>query len=98
MKEKESFNSWFNENSGYDLHRPSRRRFTVKTCCGKAPLPTAGKILYPHPETGRMEPFVLYQCPSCKSFFVKWGECFGKIDYLMKYQILSESVKNTSQK
>jgi len=84
------FAQWFDQNSGYALHRPARRDFGKKSCCGAAPQPTGKRILFPHPEKGSLEPFDLYRCATCGAFYVQWGEGFCPVDNLLKYRLLPD--------
>lgn len=87
-KSDRKFAQWFDENSGYALHRPKKRQFSQKDCCGKPPEQTERRILFPDPVSGRMEPFLLYQCRNCGKLYVTWQGGFAEIENLMKYQIL----------
>lgn len=93
MGRRESFSAWFEENSGYALHRSNARNFSVTTCCGEQPVSTGQSILYPHPQKGGMEPFALYRCPKCKAFYVQWENKYARINQLMKYQLLPRQEK-----
>ena len=84
----ETFERWFAENSGYALHQTPKRRFSSEGCCGEEPLDTGKKVLFPHPESGRMEPFSLYRCRHCGKHYVRWKKAFCRIQNLLKVQIL----------
>ena len=83
-----NFSKWFDENSGYALHRTAMRKFSHETCCGQIPAESGKSILFPDPETGKMEAFPLYRCTSCSKHFVRWKDRFCVIDNLLKYKIL----------
>jgi len=83
-----NFSKWFDENSGYALHRTALRKFSIKNCCGSVPVESGKSILFPDPETGKMEPFQLYHCASCGKIFIRRKEGFCLIDNLLKYKIL----------
>lgn len=85
---KDNFSKWFDENSGYALHRPALRKFSTKLCCRAVPVEKGRSILFPNPQTGKMEPFALYYCSSCGKHYVRWKEGYCLIENLLKYQIL----------
>lgn len=83
----DKFQSWFDENSGYALHKTAKRKFSVKLCCEKEPEAMGKKILFPG-FSGRMERFDLYHCSICQKYYVKQGAYYCFVDNLLKYQIL----------
>ena len=83
----EKFQSWFDKNSGYALHKTAKRKFSVDLCCEKEPETTGKNILFPG-FSGRMEPFDLYRFSICKRYYVKQGAHYCLVDNLLKYQIL----------
>lgn len=85
---KDNFSKWFDENSGYALHRTAMRKFSTKSCCGQIPEESGKSILFPNPETGKMESFPLYRCAVCGKHFVRWNSAFCIIDNLLKFKIL----------
>lgn len=80
------FHAWFDESSGYALHRTAKRRFSLTHCCEQVPQDSGKQLLFPD-SGGRMEWFPLYRCSNCKRWFVKQGEFFCPVDNLLKYQI-----------
>ncbi len=83
-----NFSKWFDENSGYALHRTALRKFSIQNCCGAVPVESGKSILFPNPETGKMEPFLLYRCKACGKHYIRRKEGFCLIDNLLKYKIL----------
>ncbi len=84
----EKFSRWFEENSGYALHKTAKRKFSTKLCCGEVPAETGKKALFSHPESGRMEPMELCRCHRCKKHFIRWDEHFCPVENLLRLQIL----------
>lgn len=83
-EKKNGFSQWFQENSGYSLHRVQRRHFSKTDCCGKQPQPTGRQILFQNPQTGEEQPFQLCRCSYCGAYYVGWQGRWCKIENLLR--------------
>lgn len=84
----EKFSRWFDENSGYALHKTPKRKFSTGLCCGETPKETGKMALFPHPDSGKMEPMPLCRCEICGKHFILWNDGFCPVENLLKLQIL----------
>ena len=80
------FSDWFEQESGYALHRLRGKRL-LKDCCGAQPLPLDKGIQEYLPGKGEMV-FPLYQCALCGRYLIPMENGWYKIENLLKYRVV----------
>ncbi|MEM1485421.1 hypothetical protein V6615_11170 [Oscillospiraceae bacterium PP1C4] len=82
------FSRWFDDNSGYALHKPRKR--SLPDCCAQSLEETERVIYLPVPQNKEPLRCRLFVCARCKRMYAKVAQDFVEIDNLLKYRTASE--------
>lgn len=82
------FSNWFQQSSGYALHR--LRAKPLPSCCEGCVAPDGRYILLPSPDEEQLEKRPVCACKRCGRLYVSLPDGYAPIDNLLRYHVTNE--------